>query len=224
MGMTAKAPPPLASQLTETYSGLACRGSADALGVACRRADLDQVGVPGIFGDAQVIVALLLLRVLACGLPARRCHGRAAPSWCPCQRRGLHAEVSQCRQLVVAADAVAAQHSRYLDARTKRPAMVAVSEGSGDGTGMECAWNRRRECLSGLLDGGIKQRWGGCEAVHWVRDGVSTRRREPSWHWTLVGPASSCPRFLVHRIAPPAHDTGTNGRPLPLGAYPLISW
>ena len=67
-GMTAKAPPPEASQLTERYSGLTCathqpqwsRLSAGRLG-----AYLDQIGVPGISADAQVVVAGVLARRFA---------------------------------------------------------------------------------------------------------------------------------------------------------------
>lgn len=57
--------------------------------VACgwAGADLDQVGVPGILGDAQVVVALFLFQVSVCsgGDDDAAC----VPSWCLCQRHGL---------------------------------------------------------------------------------------------------------------------------------------
>ena len=79
-GMTAKAPPPLDSQLTERYSGLACstagsqyvsshmrfRGEqARTRARGGRASDLDQVGIPGIATDADVVVAELFPRGLA---------------------------------------------------------------------------------------------------------------------------------------------------------------
>jgi hypothetical protein len=64
-GITANAPPPLDSQLTERYSGFACSNlSARVLPASWVRAsaDLDQIGVPCIRRDVEVIVALFLLR------------------------------------------------------------------------------------------------------------------------------------------------------------------
>lgn len=72
--MTAKAPPPEDSQLTDRYSALACvsaristscRGKAAAYLASRRSPYLYQVRVPGISADAQVIVAKLLLGGLA---------------------------------------------------------------------------------------------------------------------------------------------------------------
>jgi hypothetical protein len=103
IGITANAPPPLASQLTEMYSGFACMPSAPT--PACsgpRSPDLHQVRIPGIATDMQVIIGSLLL----CGLPENMSYIRQPDVVCP--RRS-----SQCSSL------------RYFDARTKRPAIRA---------------------------------------------------------------------------------------------------
>jgi hypothetical protein len=84
-------------------------------------ADLDQVRVPGVLGDAEVIVALLL-HVCVSTRPCVR-EGESVPFWCPCQRRGLRWRQCCCH---VSGAIVAMAHSRYLEALTKRPAMVAV--------------------------------------------------------------------------------------------------
>ena len=60
IGMTANAPPPLASQLTEMYCGLAyttVRLDRQTLMGICY---LDEVGIPGILRDAYVVIALFL--------------------------------------------------------------------------------------------------------------------------------------------------------------------
>jgi hypothetical protein len=60
IGMTAKAPPPLASQLTEMYWGFAYPHISTCVIRSGQAADLDQVSVPCVLRDAEVIVALLL--------------------------------------------------------------------------------------------------------------------------------------------------------------------
>ena len=66
-GMTANAPPPPDSQLTERYSGLTwARSEGSAAGLGCDEAGyrakyLHQVGIPGIAADVEVVVAELLL-------------------------------------------------------------------------------------------------------------------------------------------------------------------
>jgi hypothetical protein len=69
-GMTANAPPPPDSQLTERYSGLTCQAPGVnelkmRLGGAAREntqiTHLHQVGIPGIAADVEVVVAKLLL-------------------------------------------------------------------------------------------------------------------------------------------------------------------
>lgn len=56
------------------------------------RADLDQVRVPGILGDAEVIITLLLYISISTDSSAPV--DSVIPSSCPCQRRGLVANVS----------------------------------------------------------------------------------------------------------------------------------
>jgi hypothetical protein len=61
--MTANAPPPLASQLTEIYSGFAlcpCELAVESRHVITIGTDLDQIGIPRISGDAQIVVTLFL--------------------------------------------------------------------------------------------------------------------------------------------------------------------
>jgi hypothetical protein len=121
-GMTAKAPPPLDSQLTERYSGFTCRsGLKLSAQVAVRSVDsgggresrraggadqgndpvtyLYQVGVPGIAADVEVVIAKLLLG----GLPkdVSWAEGRSAAVAC-----------GGCRCLVAAQRSGAEQSTR----------------------------------------------------------------------------------------------------------------
>lgn len=60
IGMTANAPPPLASQLTEMYCGLACMSVRPDGRTPLRMCYLDEVCVPGIPRNAYIIIALFL--------------------------------------------------------------------------------------------------------------------------------------------------------------------
>lgn len=59
-GMTAKAPPPPASQLTAIYFGFAFDCMSVDLSVDVRLAYLDQVGIPGILSNSEVVITLIL--------------------------------------------------------------------------------------------------------------------------------------------------------------------
>jgi hypothetical protein len=105
-GMTANAPPPLASQFTDRYSGLAYHHHVSFNCGASRTSasNLDQIGIPGISGDSQVIVTSLLLRGfsedMSCCVPVST---RPSP---------LTAAITSGQSQ---------WHSRYFDARTNRP-------------------------------------------------------------------------------------------------------
>src|SRR6202012_3297507 len=63
--MTANAPPPEASILTARYCGFACNIHSQPSPPRCVyivHSDLDQIAIPGILRDAQVVVAVLLLK------------------------------------------------------------------------------------------------------------------------------------------------------------------
>jgi hypothetical protein len=65
-GMTANAPPPLASQLTARYSGFAWTAvSSAAFHPKYRGSNLHQVCIPSIATDVEVVVALFLPRGLS---------------------------------------------------------------------------------------------------------------------------------------------------------------
>lgn len=129
--MTAKAPPPLASQLTERYSGLAfairlvssytpqggrAQWAHDERGAFLT--DLDQVGVPSIATDSDVVIAELLPRRLSedvsCG---PRLENDVVASW---RWLGWGKSWWACSW---------GGNLRYLDDRTKRPAMIADMDG-----------------------------------------------------------------------------------------------
>lgn len=103
-GITAKAPPPLASQFTEIYSGLALSSSED--GEADIEGDcsyLYQVRVPGIPGDPEVVVTLFL--PMSAPLRIKLGLGETRPTF----RVGRP------------------NTWRYFDDRTNRPAMLCLS-------------------------------------------------------------------------------------------------
>jgi hypothetical protein len=110
-GITANAPPPLASQLTARYSGL----TYGLVSSPSHISELDsgflylhQVGIPGIATDVQIIVG----RFLSCWLSEDMSLNEMSMSACrvlECwRRRGV--ELGSLR---------------YFDARTKRPAICA---------------------------------------------------------------------------------------------------
>lgn len=143
-GMTANAPPPDASQLTERYSGLTysdsqpplyqrCGGTMAAAPTGARKTHLDQVCVPSIAADVDVVVAEFLSRRLAKDVSWRE---SSACLVCLAQRN-----------LCEFAPTGTVRHVRYLEARTKRPAMM--EDGGGvdrvdDGMGRECKRSKSR--------------------------------------------------------------------------------
>lgn len=101
-------------------------------------ADLDQVRVPRVLGDADVVVALFLagrqLRVQ-----------RVCVCVCVCSPHLLGAlakDVAWLQSVAYAQLGRPQEHARYLEALTKRPAMVAVCAWAG-GCGREV---REDEC------------------------------------------------------------------------------
>ena len=96
-GITAKAPPPLASQLTARYSGFACPVSL--VPPLQHSSYLHQIRVPRIATDMKIIIARFLPRRLAKDVSWKAISLR---SYLLGGRRSL----------------------RYFDARTKRPAMA----------------------------------------------------------------------------------------------------
>lgn len=103
-GMTANAPPPLASQLTEIYSGFAWTRQtivSELVGHRVELAYLDQIGVPCVPRHSEVVIALFLscIRlVLGKGLG-----------------RGFKNHTLRVGR---------PKTWRYLDCRTNRPAMI----------------------------------------------------------------------------------------------------
>ena len=120
MGMTANAPPPLASQLTDIYCGFAFVLSDHILHIPMRVHHLYEVRIPSISGDPYVIVALFLSkgsasdRSLLSYLPI-------APSLSAGRRHALGRILAhgRCRKESCMG------RLRYLDERTKRPDICA---------------------------------------------------------------------------------------------------
>jgi hypothetical protein len=124
----------------------------------------------------------------------------SVPSWCPCQRRGLVGVVS-----IVSWAAVGHQHSRYLEARTKRPAIVAVY---GDGSGGD----RKNDRLSGLGRWAIRSAEVDERAMRRFRARVSSLGTQSPQHAdasALAGgplmPAPISPTVPSHIFTPPLH-------------------
>lgn len=116
IGMTANAPPPLASQLTEIYCGFAFVLSDRILFAPMRVHHLYEIRIPGIFGDAYVIVALFLGTKSASNRSLLSCLA-IAPSSSADRRHALHEMLAYGR----CGKESCMGWVRYLDERTKRP-------------------------------------------------------------------------------------------------------
>lgn len=121
-GITANAPPPLASQLTARYCGFALQLLDVESGPLQQDVYLDQVGVPSILRNPEVVVALLLhqsqnVRTEEKSCATVRTFRVGLPKTCP---TGCLFSVDQTRIL-------SSRTLRYFDERTNRPDMISCA-------------------------------------------------------------------------------------------------
>jgi hypothetical protein len=126
------------------------------------------------------------------------------PFWCPCRRRGLRWRQWCCR---VSGAIVAMAHSRYLEALTKRPAMVAV----------------------GIEEQGMEREEGGRGAAarrrQAARRELERRGRMDDGGGIGIGGFEVASRAVPSPSPPPPVKGGTHSRPLglhvPITHHPL---